>query len=213
MEVNIMNNYELRLKAREALSGKWGAAVIVVFIYGLIGSALNALFTGIFIIPMFLVTVPLTYGLRYAYLKLIRGDAPKVEDLFTGFRDYIRVVVTGVLMSVFIFLWSLLLIVPGIIAAISYSMTYFILMDDKDITYNDAIKLSKEMMNGHKMQFFLLMLSFIGWWLLSVLTFGIGFLWLGPYIDTSIAALYEELKVGNSGAEIIDVQEPEELLE
>ena len=101
-------------------------------------------------------------------------------------------------MAVFILLWMLLLIIPGIIAALAYSQTFYILAEDESIGAMDALKKSKEMMNGYKWKYFCLSLRFLGWVLLCILTLGIGFLWLAPYVEVSYAHFYEELKNQNA---------------
>jgi uncharacterized membrane protein len=106
---------------------------------------------------------------------------------------------TGLLMSVYIFLWSLLLIVPGIIKALSYAMTPYILRDHPELRYDAAIRESMRMMQGNKMKLFLLILSFIGWFILALIPFGLGLFLFLPYYRTSIAAFYEDLKGGDAG--------------
>lgn len=210
IEVKLMNCNELRSKARLALTGKWMTSALVYFVFSVISIAISRIFKGIWSIPTFLLTIPLYFGLVYVFLGVTRGADPKLEGLFEGFKDYVRVVVTGVLVNVYTLLWSLLLIVPGIIASISYSMTFYILIDDPQIKYNDAIKLSKEMMNGHKSRYFMLMLSFIGWWLLAILTLGIGTFWVASYMSTAQACFYEDLKVNQIRDRIIgDTYNPE----
>jgi uncharacterized membrane protein len=88
----------------------------------------------------------------------------------------------------------LLLIIPGIIAAISYSMTFYILADDNSLTAMEAIDKSKAMMEGYKLKYFYLSLRFLGWALLAILTFGIGFLWLAPYMMVASAKFYDDIK-------------------
>lgn len=97
-------------------------------------------------------------------------------------------------MVLYVFLWSILLIIPGIIAAISYSQTFFILVDKKKISGVEALQQSKEMMQGNKWRFFCLCLRFTGWFIISILTFGIGFLWLIPYMHVSFANFYDDIK-------------------
>ena len=104
-------------------------------------------------------------------------------------------------MILFIFLWMLLLIIPGIIASIAYSQTFYILAEDDTIGSMDALRKSKEMMNGYKWKYFCLVLRFVGWFLLCILTFGIGFLWLSPYIQVSYAKFYEDLKTNQAVSE------------
>lgn len=141
----------------------------------------------------------LNIGFAKIMLNGVRKKETKLEDLFSGFSaGFERSLVAGLLMYIFTFLWSLLLIIPGIIKAYSYSMTYYILLDDENITGSDAIKKSQEMMQGHKRELFLQDLSFIGWILLSILTFGILLIWLNPYMELSRAVFYERLKNGNS---------------
>ena len=97
-------------------------------------------------------------------------------------------------MQVYTFLWTLLLIVPGIIKALSYSMTSFVLYDNPEMKNNEAIELSMKMMDGHKTALFWLYLTFIGWGILCIFTFGIGYFWLAPYMQASLAQFYEEVK-------------------
>ncbi|HOJ41736.1 MAG TPA: DUF975 family protein, partial [Candidatus Syntrophosphaera thermopropionivorans] len=118
----------------------------------------------------------------------------KIEEMFNGFKYFGRALGTYLLMTLYILLWSILLIVPGIIAAISYSMTFFILAENPNIKAADALRLSKQMMYGHKTQYFMLMLSFIGWFLLSILTFGIGLLFLYSYITMASTIFYQQIK-------------------
>lgn len=100
------------------------------------------------------------------------------------------------LMILFVVLWSLLLIIPGIIAAFSYAMVFFIIADDSSIGVSEALKKSKVMMKGYKWKYFCLSWRFLGWAILSVLSCGIGFLWLFPYMQISFAKFYEDLKAG-----------------
>jgi len=97
-------------------------------------------------------------------------------------------------MLVFTLLWALLLVVPGIIAAIRYSMAYYILNDNPEIGAMDAIRRSKEMMEGHKMRFAEMWLSFLGWFLLGIFTFGLGMIYAIPYYRAAKANFYLDLK-------------------
>jgi uncharacterized membrane protein len=181
---------ELRALARADLKGSWLQAVGITLLYSIIAGAAN-------IVPgvgPLIITGPLTLGLCGYYLKKARKEPAIVEDLFGGFQRFAASLVLFLLEALFIFLWSLLFIVPGIIKSLSYSMAFFILRDNPDMKGSEAITASRNLMNGHKMRLFLLGLSFIGWSLLCCLTLGIGFLWLCPYIVQSIAHFYEDLK-------------------
>ena len=103
-------------------------------------------------------------------------------------------IVTGLLQSLFVFLWSLLFVIPGVIKSYAYAMTFFIINDNPDISPMDALHESERLMDGHKMELFMLDLSFIFWHLLVIVTFGIASLWVAPYVHASHAAFYEELK-------------------
>ncbi len=150
-----------------------------------VGSIISSLAVSLLIIPM-------GYGLYMAFLGLGRGQELRLGELFAHYN--MRVWLTIILQSIYTFLWTLLLIIPGIIKSLSYSMTAFVLADNPELSYNQAINKSMEMMKGHKMKLFLLILSFIGWILLSLLTLGIGMFWVAPYIYQSIVAFYEDLK-------------------
>ena len=112
-----------------------------------------------------------------------------------GFRNYWHSFVTLFLRDLYLFLWTMLFIIPGIIKAYSYCMVPFILAENPDMPANEVITRSREMMNGNKWQAFLMDLSFIGWILLGILTLGLVLVfWTGPYMHSSHAALYLKLK-------------------
>lgn len=197
-------NPELRAAAREQLKGKWGLAILITFIASLIGGLLGAIpYAGVII--SILISGPLALGVAMCFLKIIRKEDVKLENLFDGFKNFKTSFLAQLLISIFTFLWSLLLIIPGIIASLSYALTYYIIADNPEIGALEAIKKSKEMMKGYKWDLFLLYLSFIGWGILALLTLGIGFLWLSPYINASVANFYEDLKnARNPKVEVIE---------
>lgn len=147
----------------------------------------------------YFVLLPLYYGYYVLFLNLSRTDELRTEMLFDGYKEFFPVFLTMLLKGIYIFLWSLLLIVPGIMKAYSYEMTEFIMRDNPDIRYDAAIEKSMEMMRGHRMQLFLLDLSMIGWGILCLLTLGIGYLFLGPYMHTSHAEFYQQLLIEEEG--------------
>ena len=202
-------NSEIREQAYKALEGNWAMAVAISLVFFLIfqSPSVPSIFSTdlTFIDILSLLLLPLAYGYFVTFLKLIRGKNLELTSLFEGFNDYGRILFTILLVNVYTFLWSLLLIVPGIIKGYSYSQTCFILKDNPELSYNAAIEESMRMMDGKKMKLFLLDLSFIGWFILSCLTLGIGFLFLCPYNVASHAAFYEELKREKYGSiEVIE---------
>lgn len=188
-----MNNEEIRREAREFLKDKWLNLALVWLIFGAVLSLVPATL-GIGGIVALIVGGPLMLGVSRIFLKLWHRQDFQIEEMFQGFNDFSRSLVAYLLMCLYVFLWSLLLVVPGIIAAISYSMTFFIMAEDPKIEAQEALRKSKEMMEGHKTEFFLLMLSFIGWMVLACFTFGLGFLLLQSYTTMSSAIFYQRLK-------------------
>ena len=208
-------NSELRAQARERLEGQWGTFVLMTFLMlviqtilqipGYIGSLLEILspenvlaslsFSNISNI-LSLLALPLSWGLTVSLLRNHREESVDLENLFDGFRGgrYTRVFCALFLVNLFTFLWALLLIIPGIMKAFSYALTPYIIMDEPELTARQAITRSCEIMEGRRWKLFCLYLSFIGWGILSLLTFGIGFLWLVPYMNASVAAFYEDAR-------------------
>ena len=126
------------------------------------------------------------------YIDLINNGRPGVGVLFSRFTIFWKALGLRLFMMLFIFLWMLLFIIPGIIAAYRYAMAPYIMAQNPDIGIREAVDQSKAMMQGHKGRLFILGLSFIGWALLCILTLGIGFLWLNPYVQAAGAAFYLE---------------------
>lgn len=188
-----MNNEEIRLEAREFLQGNWLKLALVWLIYGAILSLVPATMGIGGIVPL-IIGGPLMLGITRIFLKLWHRQDFQIEEMFQGFNEFYRSMVAYLLIALHVFLWSLLLIVPGIIAAISYSMTLFIMAEDRGIEAQEAMRKSKEMMEGHKTEYFMLMLSFIGWFLLSCLTGGLGFLLLSSYTTMASTIFFQRLK-------------------
>lgn len=185
-------NKILMQKAREALDGKWSLAVGFWFIYAFITSVAGEV-DDLGPILQALISGPLLLGVSIFSLAIARKQEAKITQLFEGFQDFLRTLIAYLLMGLYIFLWTLLLIVPGVIAALAYSQTFFILAEDRSISASDALRKSKAMMMGHKKKLFYLFCRFIGWFLLSIATLGIGFLWSFPYFYTTMAKFYDEV--------------------
>jgi uncharacterized membrane protein len=136
-------------------------------------------------------------GIVMFYLTVVRKQStPRVGQIFEGFNYFGAGFVASLLMTLFIILWALLLIIPGIVACLSYSMTYFILAENPQTRGLDAIRKSRDMMKGYRWKLFCLGLRFIGWLILGILSLGIGFLWIIPYFWTSLANFYIDIKGG-----------------
>ena len=149
---------------------------------------------------MYLGLIFLFFPLDVGYTNAFNALYVEGDDRITGntFRDsfgqYLKNVWAMFLMVLFVSLWSMLLLIPGIVKAYSYAILPYILKDNPELSAMDAIRLSSKMMKGHKFDLFYLQLSFIGWAILAVLTGGIGLLWLQPYMMTTQASFYQDIK-------------------
>ena len=197
-----ITNYKNR--ALSALENKWGNFVLITFVYGFIigitqvlsGDKDSPAILHLIGLVLFILALPLTWGYQTLFLGAVRGGEATAKDLFEGYNKelFSRVLTTTLLYYVYVFLWSLLLLIPGCIKSYSYAMTPYILKDNPEMKNNAAIEESMRMMDGHKLELFLLDLSFIGWAILSILTCCIGFLWLVPYMNMARVNFYEDLK-------------------
>ena len=136
-------------------------------------------------------------GLTKYMINFVQNKKKSLKELFTNFKNYKKIIITYLYQIKNIFLWALLLIIPGIIKKYSYSLVPYILIDNKNLKAKDILKLSEDMMKGHKKDLFILNLSFIGWYILSYFTFGILLLWLAPYMLVTTANFYNEIKDQN----------------
>ncbi len=185
---------ELRAAAWEKKKGRWGMLALVFFIYSLIMAACAALsYVVVGAVAVLLLSGPLMLGFTMVCLAVSRRQGASLSKLFEGFSRFGDSLVLFLLMDIFIFLWSLLLVIPGIIKMYSYSMSWFVLHDRPDLTGNEARKRSMYLMKGHKWRLFCLDFSFLGWYLLSALTLGILAFWVTPYHMTARAEFYQEL--------------------
>jgi len=190
--------------AREAMAGNWGLGSLTMLLYvGLMILVVGAdeLIAQLFSMEdwsvslvQFLVSGAFSLGFAFFYLKIVRNQTPSAGTILLGFNRFGTALFAYFLVAIFILLWSLLLIIPGIIAAYAYAQTFFVLADDPNCGAREAIQRSKEMMYGYKADLFFLGFRFLGWAILGVLSLGIGFLWIGPYMGTAFAVFFEEVK-------------------
>lgn len=166
-----------------------------VWMFLLLMTLICSVVSGIPFVSFFLIGV-IQYALARIYVKAARGDKQgDIADLLCGAKEELtQTIVLGILRNVFIFLWSLLFIIPGIVKSYAYSMASFIQQDSEDKDWRSCLDRSIEMTKGYKGKLFLLDLSFIGWYIVGFLCFGIGTLWVGVYHNMAKARFYEELK-------------------
>ena len=206
-------NSEIREMAYNVVKPNWKKSLVATIIY-LVATGIPSCFNQIFplgssngfigfilyLACLFCIAAPAAYAFANAMLGFFRGDIETATEDMLGYvktkDSYMRSLSVGALTYLYTFLWSLLFVIPGIIKAYSYAMTYFIAKENPDLTAEQAILASMKMMDGNKMKLFLLDLSFIGWIILSMFTFGIGFIFVAPYMANAHAAFYDELAAG-----------------
>lgn len=185
-----MRAQDYRKIAWSKLSGKWGVMALIALLECVIMGA-AALVAGV---GDLIVGGPITVGVMGCALAVANEQEVRIEDMFSEFKNFLSTFLLFLINMVFIALWSLLLIIPGIIAELRYSMSYFIMKENPSIGVMEARKQSIDMMYGHKWQLFCLRFSFIGWILLSMLTFGILLFWVIPYMNVAEAEFYKNIK-------------------
>lgn len=184
-----MNRAELKTRAKQSLANNWGSAIIGMIIHSIVLSLLATTGVGT------LVTGLVSIGYLALFIALLRGNKPSFESCFSAItNNIVTKFISTLLVLIYTFLWTLLFIIPGIVKSYSYAMTPYILMDRPELSATEAIKESEKMMKGHKMELFVLDLSFIGWFLLCIPTFGLLILYVEPYYLATHSAFYLELK-------------------
>ena len=192
-----MNRAELKAAAKSQIKGKIGILFLITLIIALISGIAGAILSLIpfgSLVASIIITPAFSLSLIRVYLNVIKGNTPAAGDAFSGFDDFWSAFKVTFLVGLFTFLWSLLFVIPGIVKGYSYSMSTYVLAENKGKPALECIKESKAMTEGHKMDLFVLDLSFIGWYLLCGITFGIAGIWVIPYISATYANVYNYLK-------------------
>lgn len=192
-----MDRAQLKAAAKSQIKGKIGILFVITLIIALISivaTAILSLIPGGGLVVSIIITPAFTLSLIRVYLNIINGYHPDASDAFCGFDDFWSAFKVTFLVGIFTFLWSLLFVIPGIIKSFSYSMSTYILAENKGKSALACINESKAMTNGYKMDLFVLGLSFIGWIFLCAITFGIAGIWVIPYMQATYANAYVALK-------------------
>ncbi|CAM3174195.1 DUF975 family protein [Sporolactobacillus spathodeae] len=204
--------HEIKHSARKSLSGHWAnTALLTLFSFilqQLVPFQFERTVSGSWLsqaTPWYtqpvefvysLLLVPFTVGITWLYIDLVRGQEPKISDTFHSYQSFrltLKLVGTSLLVGIYVLLWSLLLIIPGIYKGFAYAQTFYILKDHPEYSINEAITASRELMWKKKWKYFLLNLSFIGWLILGIITIGIALLWVVPYINASNSVFYNDI--------------------
>ena len=218
---------DFRASARNALTGKWGLAVVAGLIasafgvvssgggnvsfnfnsnegvtYPDLGEIIQTLLPVLIVILLFglasavvfsMVASVISVGYAKFNLDLIDKKEINIKTLFIYFPQIIRTFVTSLLVSIYVLLWTLLFIIPGIIASYSYAMVPYILAENPSLKASEVLTESRRMMKGNRWRLFCLEISFIGWMILCIFTLGIGNLFLNPYMSAARADFYREV--------------------
>ena len=185
------------------------AAFVIQYISQEYLIALLLVLMAVSLLPLLIFWGPLKYGHDAFYLQLFRERKPSFSLLFRGFSCFGKSCWMGVLKFLMLTGWTLLFTIPGIVKSYAYSMSYFILRDHPEMTAREAITASKELMKGNKGELFVLHLSFIGWAILSYLTYGLlELFYVRQYRNACLAAFYEELKARKTPHVIPESERP-----
>lgn len=193
---------QLKNNAKEQLKGKWTLAILTCLAYTFIvqgtlassGSNAAGNTEGIYIalnLIGWLIYGPISVGLCMFTLNLAtKKEKAKFVDLFSGFKYILKALLLTFLFNVAMLLGYMLFIIPGIIVGLMFSQAYYVLAQNPELSAIQCLLRSKEIMKGHKMELFILGVSFIGWIFVCIFTFGIGYLWYTPYYKMTMANFY-----------------------
>ena len=194
-----MTRAEMKTRAREQLGNgifrdPWLLAMVVCLIVTLLTGLAGTVLPGLGAV---LISGPLLYGQIRLFLRQARSGLPmEVTEVFQGFRDDLGgIILIGLLTTLFTLLWSLLLVIPGIVKSYSYAMSYYVKVDHPEYGWKACVDESIRLMRGHKWELFMLDLSFIGWYIVGSLCLGVGILWVTPYLAATRAQFYESIRL------------------
>lgn len=197
-----MNRIELKNWAKEKIDGNklelWKGIILIMAISFAV-SIFESSFQNnkeLYNLVTFLIDIillPITIGLIHFFIKFVKTNEIDKNVLFEHYSEFWKIVGTMLLVDILIIFGAICFIVPGIILAFSYSLVPYLIVERKDLTITQTLELSRKMMYGHKLDSFVLALSFLGWILLSVLTLGILLIWLYPYMETTMTKFYLDI--------------------
>lgn len=179
-----MTRAELKAAAKEQIRGNIGILFVIALITGLITGTV----IGSILIP------GLMLSLIAIYLNLTNGQKPSIGDMFCRMGALGKGWWLNILTWFFTSLWSMLFVIPGIVKSFAYSMAPYVLAENPTMTAREALRISKEITKGHKFEIFVLQLSFFWWHLLGMITFGLAYIYVVPYIHATMANFYNSIK-------------------
>lgn len=203
-----MDRIKIKERAKEfAFANKWNiwkpylVIYAISFVFGFVLALFNIGTTNpiysLLTTALEIALLPASIGVVYYTINLVKGKNLDVKEaLMSKYKYFLPILAVTLLVGIFTALWSLLLIVPGIIYSLKMTMVNNLLAENdlEKVPFKEIMKTSEEMMDGYKMDYFVFCLSFLGWILLSAITFGVGLIWTLPYMTTAQVMYYEELK-------------------
>ena len=211
-----MNRAELKMEAKDKLKNVWAETIkisIILFVISFgagltfgIGSSVLGFSIGlsddeaklltdiVSNIVSIVISGLLSFGMMSYFLKISRGEQATCNELFSKVNMFWKFIVLSICMSIAVVLGFICFIIPGIILALGFSQAILVVLDNPEISAIDALKVSYDMMKGHKMDYFILQLSFLGWAFLMIFTLGIGYLWLIPYMTVTECIFYNKIR-------------------
>ena len=190
----MINRIQLKEASKLQISGKIGLLFLIYLIIAAISIGASFIPLAGPLVNSFFFTPCFSFSLVLIYMSIASGGEIEIGDVFKGFYYYWGTFKIQFLAGILVFLWSLLFIVPGVIKTYSYSMALFIYAENPGMGAREALRKSEEMMEGHKMDFFVLQLSFIGWHLLGFITFALAYVYVIPYIFATSVNFYYAIK-------------------
>ncbi len=192
------NSAYYRSVAKELMADRWKTYGVIWLLFMLMTMALSAIpYVGT--IAAFLISGAVSLSVALIDLAFIKGKDVEIGNMFDGFKNYVNATVLALHQGIVIFLWTLLFIIPGIVMGYSYSMVFYILAENPEMTSKEVMAESKRLMEGHRWELFKLEFSFIGWTILSLFTLGILMIWVVPYRNIATAVFYTDLKMTKYG--------------
>lgn len=203
LEVNRVDRAEIKSRAKKIIEGNlwkfwkptlivFGISFLLTFLCGMIAPEESPVGAILSLVVTFLLA-PIEMGLTYYIMQFARGKECNTDDLWRFMKKAWPVIMLSIIVTVLVVLWSILFIIPGILAALSYVMATFVFADGEDEPM-ECIDQSKKMMRGHRWEYVVFCLSFLGWMLLGCITFGLGLIYVMPYYNVSLVLYYDELR-------------------
>ena len=188
-----MNLIELMRESREKLKQHWLIAAFICFIYAFLVGAPSELNTYGNLLSL-LLAGPLQLGMSIYFLNIFYDKPASIENLIEGFKPLLKVLLLYFLISTATLIGFMLLVIPGVIISLGLSMSYYIFIEEPELTIEEILKKSWKLTDGYKMELFILQIRFIPWYVLGILSFFVGVFFVLPWHQLTLINYYTFLK-------------------